>query len=188
MTSQPETGERPDGTLPTAAASGSWLYGQWSAYCGWVVLVTFLLDQFHKWWMILVYKIGSKGRVTVTPFLDLVFVVNKGVSYGMLTQDGHEGQWLLAGFAVLTSLALWIWLAKTGTGRLMAASLGLIIGGALGNALDRLLIGGVADFFSLHAWGFYWYVFNIADVAIVAGVIGLLYESFVASRSEPDSN
>ena len=137
--------------------------------------------------MILVSNIGSKGRVTVTSFLDLVFVVNKGVSYGMLTQDGHEGQWLLAGFAVLTSLALWIWLAKTGTGRLMAGSLGLIIGGALGNALDRLLIGGVADFFSLHAWGFYWYVFNIADVAIVAGVIGLLYESFVATRSEPDS-
>jgi len=172
---------------PQATAGGSWLYGRWSSYCGWVVLVTFLLDQFHKWWMILIYKIEAKGRVTVTPFLDLVFVINKGVSYGMLSQDGHEGQWLLAGFAVLTSLALWIWLAKTGTGRLMAGSLGLIIGGALGNALDRLLIGGVADFFSLHAWGFYWYVFNIADVAIVAGVVGLLYESFIATRSEPDS-
>ena len=65
----------------------------------------------------------------------------------------------------------------------MAASLGLIIGGALGNAIDRLLLGGVADFFSLHAFGFYWYVFNIADVAIVAGVVGLLYDSFVPSRN-----
>ena len=185
MDSHSKTGEGSTGTTPQAAGTGWSLYGPWSSYCGWIVLVTFLLDQFHKWWMILIYKIGSKGRVTVTPFLDLVFVINKGVSYGLLSQDGHEGQWLLAGFAVLTSLALWIWLAKAGTGRLMAASLGLIIGGALGNALDRLLIGGVADFFSLHAWGFYWYVFNIADVAIVAGVIGLLYESFVASRSEP---
>jgi signal peptidase II len=65
----------------------------------------------------------------------------------------------------------------------MALSLGLIMGGALGNALDRVLIGGVADFFSLHAFGFYWYVFNIADVAIVAGVIGLLYDSLRSSRN-----
>ena len=61
----------------------------------------------------------------------------------------------------------------------MAVSLALIIGGAIGNAIDRLRIGGVADFFSLHAYGYYWYVFNIADVAIVAGVAGLLYESFL---------
>lgn len=60
----------------------------------------------------------------------------------------------------------------------MAISLGLIIGGAIGNAIDRLRLGGVADFFSFHAYGFHWYVFNIADVAIVAGVLGLLYESF----------
>ena len=61
----------------------------------------------------------------------------------------------------------------------MAVSLALIIGGAIGNAIDRLRIGGVADFFSLHAYGYYWYVFNIADVAIVAGVAGLLYESLL---------
>jgi signal peptidase II len=66
----------------------------------------------------------------------------------------------------------------------MAWGIGLIIGGAIGNAIDRVLIGGVADFFSLHAFGFYWYVFNIADVAIVAGVAALLYESFVASRND----
>ncbi len=66
----------------------------------------------------------------------------------------------------------------------MAVSLGLIIGGAIGNAIDRAKLGGVADFFSLHAFGFYWYVFNIADVAIVAGVIGLLYDSLWASRND----
>ncbi len=85
---------------------------------------------------------------------------------------------------MVTSLGLWIWLARSGLGRVMAISLGLIIGGALGNAVDRLVIGGVADFFSLHAFGFYWYVFNIADVAIVAGVIGLLYDSWRTSRNE----
>jgi signal peptidase II len=66
----------------------------------------------------------------------------------------------------------------------MAASIGLIMGGALGNAVDRVVLGGVADFFSLHAFGFYWYVFNIADAAIVAGVAGLLYDSLLASRND----
>ena len=73
--------------------------------------------------------------------------------------------------------------AQVVTEKLVAVSLGLIMGGALSNGLDRILIGGVADFFSLHAWGFYWYVFNIADVAIVAGVAGLLYDSFAPSRN-----
>jgi signal peptidase II len=180
---EPTSKPSPDVQRPEPGPTGSWTWGTWSQLCAWIALLTLAFDQSHKWWMVLVYKIGERGRVPVTPFLDLVFVVNKGVSYGLLTQDGHGGQWLLAGFAVLTSLGLWVWLARAGTGRLMAWSLGLIIGGALGNALDRLLIGGVADFFSLHAFGFYWYVFNIADVAIVAGVIGLLYDSFITSRN-----
>ena len=65
----------------------------------------------------------------------------------------------------------------------MGVSLGLIIGGALGNALDRLIVGGVIDYISLHAFGYYWYIFNIADAAIVAGVVGLLYDSYVSSRN-----
>ena len=76
------------------------------------------------------------------------------------------------------------WLARGVTTRLVAVSLGLIMGGAASNAIDRLWLGGVADFFSLHAFGFYWYVFNIADVAIVAGVLGLLYDSFMPSRND----
>lgn len=159
-----------------------WLWGPGSALAMQVAIVTAIVDQAHKWWMILGYKIAEKGRVTVTPFLDLVFVKNTGVSYSMFDQSTYAGQIILAAFAVLASLGMWIWLARAGTGRLMAWSLGLIIGGAIGNAIDRLTLGGVADFFSLHAFGYYWYVFNIADVAIVAGVAGLLYDSFVASR------
>ncbi len=159
-----------------------YVWGEWSKLGFVVALVTFVIDQAHKWWMLGPFNIEQKGKVTVTPFLDLVFVKNTGISYSMLNQQSYEWQIVLAVFAVFASLALWGWLAIAGTGRLMAWSLGLIMGGALGNALDRVLIGGVADFFSLHAFGFYWYVFNIADVAIVAGVIGLLYESFIASR------
>lgn len=149
-----------------------------------VALLTGLIDQAHKWWMLAVYGIREGDRIPVLPFLTLTYVKNLGISYGMFTQSGAQGQWLLAGFAVLASLALTIWLARGVTNRLMAASLGLIIGGAIGNAIDRVVLGGVADFFSLHAFGFYWYVFNIADVAIVAGVIGLLYDSVVTSRED----
>jgi signal peptidase II len=70
-----------------------------------------------------------------------------------------------------------VWLLRTAD-RLVAVAIGLVIGGALGNAIDRHLYGAVADFFRLHAFGYQWYVFNLADVAIVAGVALLLYDSF----------
>jgi signal peptidase II len=88
----------------------------------------------------------------------------------------------LSAFALVTSIALMVWVARAATGWLMAMSIGLIVGGAIGNAIDRLWLGGVADFYLLHAYGYSWYVFNIADVAIVAGVAGLLYDSFVPTR------
>ena len=162
----------------------TWLWGVWSRTGLAFALVTLVADQLHKWWMLEIYRIQEKGRVAVTPFLDLVFVKNTGISYSLFDQESYTGQLLLAGFAVVASLALWVWLSRTATSGLMAASIGLIIGGAIGNAIDRVMLGGVADFFSLHAFGFYWYVFNIADVAIVAGVIGLLYDSLVSSRND----
>ncbi len=134
--------------------------------------------------MLLVYELQDKGRVRVLPFLDLVFVKNTGISYSMLDGDAYSWQVVLAMFAVVASIGLWVWLARAGTGPVMAWALGFIIGGALGNAVDRVLIGGVADFVSLHAFGYYWYIFNIADVAIVAGVAALLYESFIGSRND----
>ena len=76
-----------------------------------------------------------------------------------------------------------MWLARTSS-TLAAVSIGLIAGGALGNAIDRALYGAVADFFSLHAFGFYWYIFNLADAAIVAGVIGVLYETLVRGHKK----
>lgn len=161
-----------------------WFWGPHAALALKVAAAVFVIDQAHKWWMLLIYRIAEKGRVEITPFLDLVFVKNTGISYSMLDQSGQGWQNVLALFAVVASLALWIWLSVAGTGRLMAIALGLIIGGAIGNGLDRLLIGGVADFFSLHAFGYYWYVFNIADVAIVAGVVALLYDSIVGSRND----
>jgi len=148
-----------------------------------VAAATAVIDQAHKWYMLLVYRIQDRGRVTVTPFMDLVFVKNEGISYGLFTQGSMAGQYALAAFAVLASALMVLWLAKGVNNRLLAWGVGFIIGGAIGNAIDRILLGGVADFFSLHAFGFYWYVFNIADVAIVAGVAALLYDSLILSRS-----
>jgi signal peptidase II len=186
----PERG--PDGdhartgeTTMTAGINVSrWLWGPQSWLGLNVAAVTFLADQANKWWTLYVYELPSKGRVTVLPFLDLVFVKNTGISYSLFDSSGETWQYVLALFAVAASVALWVWLAQATTSRMLAWAFGLIIGGALGNALDRVLIGGVADFFSLHAAGFYWYVFNIADVAIVAGVALLLYDSLLGSRKD----
>jgi signal peptidase II len=160
-----------------------WIWGSLSPLGIGVAVLTMVIDQVHKWWMLAVYRIEEKGRVALAPFFDLVYVKNLGVSYGLFLQDSQEGQWFLAGFAVLAVLAMAIWLAYGVTERLVAVSFGLIMGGAAGNAIDRVVLGGVADFFSLHAFGYYWYVFNIADAAIVVGVCGLLYDSFYPSRN-----
>ena len=132
-----------------------------------------IADQAHKAWMLGPYAIDEKGRVAVTPYLDLVMVWNRGVSYGLLTQDGDLGRWLLILFGIGGAILFGVWLWNTR--RLLSAlSLGLVVGGAVSNVIDRLVHGAVADFFLFHAGGFEWYVFNLADVWIVAGVVGLL--------------
>ena len=149
-----------------------------------VALATLIIDQLHKWWMISIYGIKLEERIFITPFMDFVFVINKGVSYGMFTQGSQTGQYALAAFAMIVAIALAVWLARASHSRIAAIGIGLIIGGAVGNGIDRLHLGGVADFIQLHAYGFYWYVFNIADVAIVAGVVALLYDSLILSRKD----
>ena len=154
----------------------NWLWGPLSPLGFGITALTVLADQAHKAWMLYVYDIGAKGPVAITSFFDLVLVWNQGISYGLIPQQGVAGRWGLILFAFGASLALAVWLARL-TSPLAAVSIGLIIGGAIGNAIDRIAYGAVADFFSLHAFGYQWYVFNIADTAIVAGVVGLLYES-----------
>lgn len=148
-----------------------------------VALVTAVVDQAHKWWMLHIYDIESKGTVAVAPFLDLVMVWNPGISYGLFPQNSTTGRFILIGIAILAIVALTALLARVRTS-VGAAGIGLLIGGAVGNAIDRSVHGAVADFFSFHAFGFYWYVFNIADAAIVAGVIGLLYDSLFGSHKK----
>ena len=137
--------------------------------------LVFAADQTHKWWMLSVYDIGARQPVVLTSFFDLVLAWNKGVSYGLLATPS---QGLLIGVSLLLCAVLWIWLCRSPK-PLAAAALGLVIGGALANALDRYIRGAVADFFLLHWQNWNWYVFNLADIAIVAGVGLLLYESLL---------
>ncbi|MGH8338206.1 MAG: signal peptidase II [Gammaproteobacteria bacterium] len=168
----------------TGDTARPWLWGPYSGLALAVAGLAAVIDQGHKWWMILGFHIADKGRVAILPFLDLVYTLNRGISYSLFEMNGQIGQLLLAGFALAASVALWVWIARGATGTLMAVSLALIMGGAIGNGLDRVTLGGVADFFLAHAYGYTWYVFNLADAAIVAGVAGLLYESFVVSRKD----
>jgi signal peptidase II len=157
--------------------------GRWSLFMlgALVAIVSFGIDQANKLWLLFVYDIGEKAPVTLTSFFDLVLVWNRGISYGMLQQESQFGVWLLVLFALGVSAGLMLWLTQVAS-RLSAIAIGLIVGGALGNAVDRIAYGAVADFYSLHAFGYNWYVFNIADCAVVAGVIGLLYDSLFGDR------
>lgn len=151
-----------------------------------VAAVVCVLDQATKLYLLFVVDLAATGPIRLGPFFDLVLTRNTGISYGLFQTQGTLGQWVLLGFKTVAVVALWVWLARV-RDRLTALSLGLIIGGAVGNAIDRLAYGWVADFVFFHvrtaSWTFNWYVFNLADVAIVAGVIGLLYESLAGDRA-----
>ena len=169
---------------PANEARAPLLWGPLTRFALAVALVAAAIDQAAKLWLLFVFDLGARGIVTLTPFLDLVLIWNTGISYGLLRQEGPLGQWVLLALKAAAVVLLWIWLARTSS-RLTALSLGLIIGGAIGNAIDRLAYGAVADFVLFHvttaSFSFKWYVFNLADVAIVAGVIGLLYETLVGA-------
>jgi signal peptidase II len=149
-------------------------------------VIACVLDQASKVWLLKVFDLADKGVVKVMPFVDVVLTWNTGISYGWFQQEGPFGQWALLTLKVVAVALLWLWLAKASS-RLSAVALGLIVGGAIGNGIDRLVYGAVADFALLYlqtaTWRFNWYVFNLADVAIVAGVIGLLYESLMGDSA-----
>ncbi|MBM3570648.1 MAG: signal peptidase II [Alphaproteobacteria bacterium] len=139
-----------------------------------LALAVFALDRVSKELFLGPLDPGPFG-VAIAPFFNLVRVWNKGVSFGLFHSEFEFMRWGLAGFALVVSVALTVWLRRA-ENRLVAAALGLVIGGAVSNALDRVLWGAVFDFLDFHAWGWHWPAFNIADSAIVLGVGGLLWD------------
>jgi signal peptidase II len=141
-----------------------------------------VIDQAVKLWLLHGLDIATLGSVRLAPFFDIVLAWNTGISYGWFQNDGEATRLILIAVKVAAVIGLGVWLLRAQT-RIAALGLGLIIGGALGNGIDRALYGAVMDFAFFHVEiggkAFNWYVFNLADVAIVAGVAALLYDSVV---------
>ncbi|MEP0232811.1 signal peptidase II [Roseibium sp.] len=168
---QPTT---PLSSVPSSWAE-RWLWGRYSRLVFWIALIGLVLDQASKLWLLYSFNLAQAGPVAVVPVLDIVLVWNRGISYGLFQQDGDFGRWILAIGTVAATIGLWIWSVRAET-RFLALALALIVGGAIGNGIDRLAYGAVVDFVHFHVGTFSWYVFNLADVWIVAGVAGLLYD------------
>lgn len=145
-------------------------------------LATLALDQANKLWLIFGFGIEARQPVRLAPFLDVILAKNTGISYSLLRAQNEWQRYALILFtlSVILFLGAWLWRARTS---IVSVSLGLIIGGALGNAIDRIAYGYVADFYHFHLGSFSWYVFNLADVAIVLGVGLLLYDSVFPARA-----
>lgn len=158
---------------------------------GWLVAAAALiLDQASK--NLLLYgldfgRMGPLARIVVLPFFDVIMVWNRGVSYGLFQANGIAGTLLLTAFS-LVAVALLAWWLTRADRLSLALGLGLIIGGALGNVIDRILYGAVADFFHFHAFGRDWYVFNVADAAITIGVVVLLGDAFLRPETGSEGN
>jgi signal peptidase II len=155
-------------------------------------VITLILDQASKFWLLRVFDIAERGAVKVTPFFDLVLAWNVGISFGWFQSESPAAQIALMAVKTVAVIVLAVWMARSRT-LLATLALGLIIGGAIGNAIDRFVYGAVVDFALFHVelggHTYNWYVFNLADVAIVVGVIALLYDSFFGGppQKRPES-
>jgi signal peptidase II len=139
-----------------------------------------ILDQLSKWW-VLADLMNPPAVIEVTRFFNFVLVWNRGVSFGLFDSDSHWGPILLSSLAVVISVVLFIWLTRAGS-RLSAVAIGMVLGGAVGNVIDRIRYGAVVDFLDFHAMGYHWPAFNVADSAISVGVGLLLYDGLFENR------
>jgi signal peptidase II len=152
-----------------------------------VAVLLLAADQASKWWILDVLHLPELRHVPLLalgPFgLDLSMVWNRGVTFGLLSGDGPWNHLILAVLAAGIALFLLRWLARAETW-MVAVALGAVIGGAVGNVMDRLRFGAVVDFVDAHAWGWHWYVFNIADAGIVCGVAALIADALFRRAPE----
>lgn len=142
-------------------------------------LIIALLDQLSKWW-ILETVMQPPRAIPVTGFFNLVLAWNRGISFGMFGSESDWGPWILSALAVVICLVLVYWLNKS-IRRHEQLAFGLIIGGAIGNVIDRLRFSAVTDFLDFHLAGYHWPAFNVADSAIFVGAVILVIDSFFNS-------
>lgn len=151
----------------------------------WLILIAgfwFVADQYHKYYMLEIYDIANKGVVEWLPFMNLVLVWNKGISYGLFQQSGY-GSIILASVTALVMIGIIIMTLRTKE-KMSVIYLSFFVGTALGNGYDRVFREGVVDIFQPKFGDYTWYVFNIADVAMTLGVVLLLIDVFFLSNSD----
>jgi signal peptidase II len=143
----------------------------------------FVLDQLAKYWIVAVVRLEERLTIPVLPVFSLTWVENRGVSMGLLPADGEHGRWLLVGLTgVIACVVAW-WIRRE-TRALEQVALGLVLGGAIGNIVDRVRLGYVIDFIHLHVGTWSFYVFNVADAAISIGVALLLLRMLMDAPGE----
>lgn len=148
-----------------------------------VALCVLAADQVSKWWVVSVLRLNARPPLVLLPVLDLRLVSNRGITFGWLGQSRLAGPLLLAVIALAIVVALGVWLSRTER-PLVGVAIGAIVGGAVGNVADRLRLGFVVDFIQVHAFAWSWYVFNVADAAIVCGVGVLLLDGLFDGRGQ----
>ena len=146
-----------------------------------ISILTIFFDQLSKWWILNVIMVPA-NTIPVTQFFNLVLVHNRGASFGIFSDAPGWASIALIVFAIIISivLAIWMWQAQE---TLLSVALGLVIGGAIGNVIDRIRFGAVVDFLDFYAGGWHWPAFNVADSAITLGVILLILDS-LKTKSE----
>jgi len=149
--------------------------------------ILLVIDQISKW-LILDFFAESASPIEVLPFFNLVLVFNCGISFGIFSHCAPTQTWLLIGLSTIIVIALLFWL-KSAKSWIVALAIGAVIGGAVGNIVDRAVPtrGAVVDFLDFHVLGVHWPAFNVADSAIVLGVIALLYGSMKLERDQVET-
>lgn len=145
-----------------------------------IALLVLLIDQATKWLMLLVVMAPPR-IIEVTGFFNLVLAWNTGVSFSAFAGSGPAGRWILVGVAVVICGFVLAWMGRTQR-RLLIAGFAVIVGGALGNVIDRLIHGAVVDFLDFHLAGWHWPAFNLADTAITLGVVAIIADSLFGPR------
>lgn len=148
-------------------------------------VVVLVLDQITKW-LVLDYVMQPPRVIEVTSFFNFVMVWNQGVSFGMFAHEAELVRWALIAVSLAITGFLVNWLRKADKS-LVALALGMVIGGAIGNVVDRLRFGAVADFLDFHLLGYHWPAFNVADAGIMVGVVLLIYDSLFGRRDAAET-
>jgi signal peptidase II len=153
-----------------------------------IAALVFAVDQFTKWLMVGPLQLQSVRQIELLPIFNLTWTENNGISLGLLNASTETGRWLLGAMTAAIAIGVAVWIVREKQrGDLIA--LGMILGGALGNILDRVRFGYVVDFADLHFGAFRpFLIFNVADAAISIGVVILLLRAFLQSKERPEEN